>query len=80
MLWDLYKQALETHYYEEMINKSSAQGDAPNKSSAQVDHLKCRLLEITSSSTHSGLVNVRRAGLVYVCHAELMMLAVLMSS
>ena len=53
-----------THYYEEMINKCSAQGDAPNKSSAQGDDPKCRLLEMTNSSTYySGLVNVLSYGL-----------------
>ena len=54
MLWDLFKQALVTHYYEEMINKSSAQGD----------DLKCRLLEMTNNSTYySGLVNLPSNGL-----------------
>ena len=53
VLWDLFKQALVTHYYEEMINKSSAQGGDP----------KCRLLEMTSSSTYSGLGNVLSYGL-----------------
>merc|ERR1719320_743809 len=51
-----------------MINKSSAQGDAPNKSSAQVDDLKCRLLEMTKSNTnYSGLVNVPSYGLKGDC-------------
>jgi len=54
VLCDLYKQALVTHYYEEMINKNSAQGDDP----------KCRLLEMTNSGTYcSGLVNVLSYGL-----------------
>ena len=53
-----------THYYEEMINKCSAQRDAPNKSSAQGDDPKCRLLEMTNSSTYySGLVKVLSYGL-----------------
>ena len=56
-----------THYYEEMMNEStaqrdaltfSAQGDDLNKSSANGDDLKWRLLEMTCSSSYSGLVNV----------------------
>jgi len=67
VLWDLFKQALVTHYYEEMMNEStaqrdaltfSAQGDDLNKSSANGDDLKWRLLEMTCSSSYSGLVNV----------------------
>jgi len=54
VLWDQYKQALVTHYFEEMANRrSSGQGDA----------LESGLLEMTNSSSYSGQINVLSDGL-----------------